>query len=123
MDYMEYRENWFNSPAMTAVLNTVACVISPILFIWAVNTLFPCQISYSFKTWLAGFVLIILVRFHFRGADFLQDRYDEFDEFDDAYFDDMYHMDREERKAKLKAKLITYPGRKNKNEPPEGAQQ
>lgn len=121
MDYMEYRENGFNSTAMT-LLNAVACVISPILLIWAVNTLFSCQILYSFKTWLAGFVLIILIRFHFRGSDISYEHYDEFDDFEDD-FQDPHDPDREERKAKLKANLIAYPGRKNKNDPPEGAKQ
>jgi hypothetical protein len=41
-------------------------LISPILFIWSVNTLFACGTPFTFKTWFAGFGLIALIRYHLK---------------------------------------------------------
>ncbi|MCP4345713.1 MAG: hypothetical protein GY795_09330 [Desulfobacterales bacterium] len=103
-------------------LNVLAYIISPILLIWAVNTLFDCGIQLKFKTWLAGLVLIMLIKFHFRGSGEPHYPYEDYyDEDDDYYDDDEYEdEDPEERKARLKAKLIAYQEHKNKkNSPPE----
>lgn len=123
MDLTALRKTEFNSTALNAVLNIVAHLISPILFIWAVNTLFGCGIAYSFQTWLAGFVIVVLLRFHLRGSENSCEPFEDFD--DDFSVDDFYDdpfMDREERKAKMKANLIAYPNRgTGKNSSPEGS--
>lgn len=33
----------------------------PIFLIWSLNTLFGLSIAFSFKTWLAGFFLILVI--------------------------------------------------------------
>lgn len=48
------------------IFGLVLHIISPLLFIWSVNTLFNAGIPFSFKTWFAGLILIIVVRFHLR---------------------------------------------------------
>jgi len=127
---MNYKEMDFSPTDMAAsFLNVIAYIISPILFIWAVNTLFECGIPMTFKTWLAGFVLIMLLKFHFRNTGGFPDEYDICDEYDededdeddeDEYDDDDYNNygDIEDRKAKLKAKLIAYQDHKDKKTPP-----
>ncbi|QTA86225.1 hypothetical protein [Desulfonema magnum] len=122
---MDFNETEFHiADIIASLLNVIAYLISPILLIWAVNTLFNYGISMSFKTWLAGLVLIMLVRFHLRPAqnssyygeedDYY---YDDDDNDDDDYYDNDYE-DRDERKAKLKAKLIAYQDHKNKKNSP-----
>ncbi len=118
---MDFKETEFDiADIVASLLNVIAYLISPILLIWAVNILFNCGITMSFKTWLAGLVLIMLVRFHLRPAQ--NTSYD--DEEDDYYYDedDYYDEDEDEdpaeRKAKLKAKLIAYQDHKNKKKSP-----
>ncbi len=123
MDFTAFRKTDFNSSAMNKGLNVVAYLISPILFIWAVNTLFDCGIAYSFQTWLAGFVIVVLIRFHLKGSENAYGPYEDFnDDFSvEDFYDDPF-MDREERKAKMKANLIIYPNHHgNKNSPPKGS--
>jgi len=44
------------------VLLVLAVVIfAPLVFIWAINTLFSLQIAYTFINWFAAFVLLTLV--------------------------------------------------------------
>jgi hypothetical protein len=68
------------------LLNAIAFGISPILMIWGINTLFSVGIPMSFKTWLAGLILIMLIRFHIRpsyyGSEYSVDY--EFEEDDDS---------------------------------------
>ncbi len=120
---MSVKEIEFNPEDMViSFLNVLAYIISPILLIWAVNTLFDCGIQLKFKTWLAGLVIIMLIKFHFRGSGEPHYPYEDYyDEDDDYYDDDEYEdEDPEERKARLKAKLIAYQEHKNKkNSPPE----
>jgi hypothetical protein len=52
--------------AKYGIIGIVLHLISPILFIWSINTLFNLGIPFTFKTWLAGLVLIYVVRFHMR---------------------------------------------------------
>ncbi|MDM8525041.1 hypothetical protein QUF80_16850 [Desulfococcaceae bacterium HSG8] len=123
---MEFKETELNVVDMVAsLLNFIAYLISPILFIWSVNTLFDCEIPFSFKTWLAGLVLIMLIRFHLKGQtssyekdydDYYYDDDDEEEEEEDYYDED--DEDSEERKARLKAKLIAYQDHKNKRKSP-----
>jgi len=37
-------------------------VFGPLIAIWSINTLFPIEIEYNYKTWLAAFSLGILAR-------------------------------------------------------------
>jgi len=37
-------------------------VLGPLAGLWALNTLFGLGIAYTWKTWLAAFVLIVLVK-------------------------------------------------------------
>lgn len=102
---------------IASFLNFIAYLISPILFIWAVNTLFECNIPMAFKTWLAGLVLIMLLRFHLRRSESSHEGYydDEFyDEDEDEDDDDYFYEDSKERKARLKARLAAYQNHRNK---------
>ncbi len=117
---MEIKEIEFNmDDVITSVLNVIAYIISPILFIWAVNTLFNCGIPMNFKSWLAGLVLIMLIKFHLRGTDVSCPYNEEYndDEYDDEYNDE-YDDDDDESIEKMKAKLIAYNEHKNKKNPP-----
>lgn len=38
-----------------------AIVLSPLGLVWSLNVLFGLGIAYTFKTWLAAFVLLLLV--------------------------------------------------------------
>jgi len=89
---------------ISSLLNVVAYIISPILLIWAVNTLFICGIPMSFKTWLAGFVLIMLLKFHLRGTGNSYENYDDeyYYEEDDDEDDDEYEYE-EPHKSKKKS--------------------
>jgi len=46
------------------IIGGILHIISPLLLIWSLNTLFNSGIPLSFKTWLAGLLLIYIVRFH-----------------------------------------------------------
>jgi hypothetical protein len=37
-------------------------IISPFILIWCVNTLFGTQIPFAFKTWLSGFLLMLIIK-------------------------------------------------------------
>jgi len=43
------------------LLVLVIAVLSPLGLAWALNTLFGLGIAYTFKTWLAGLVLLVLL--------------------------------------------------------------
>lgn len=44
---------------LVVLLIAGAAVAAPLLFIWALNTLFPAlAIQYTYATWLASFLLI-----------------------------------------------------------------
>lgn len=111
---MEKEIEFSTAEMIASFLNVIAYLISPILLIWSVNTLFNCGIILSFKTWLAGIVLIMLVRFHLRGSGNSYYEDDEYydDEDDDEYYDD---EDPEERKIRLKAKLLACQDKNKKN--------
>ena len=42
------------------VLAILIVILSPLVFIWAINTLFPLVIPYTFTTWCAAFIVICL---------------------------------------------------------------
>lgn len=122
---------------LNTVAYTLAFLISPVLLIWAVNTLFDLKISFTVQNWIAGLVLFILLRFHtgiFRFStngdedcdyDFagLQEDYEEFMMEDrwDPFHPDSPKTDKEPGRKKNKGKLIFYLDHKKKrNSPPEG---
>jgi len=91
------------------ILGILGYVFSPFLFIWSVNTLFLCGIPFSFKTWLAGFVLMMLARYHLKASVKTVEPYYDEDEFDEDEDDDT-----ENTKTDQKGNLIAYPkDRKN----------
>lgn len=46
--------------AVLAVLGgTIIVILSPFAVIWSLNTLFKLAIAYSFKTWLATYILML----------------------------------------------------------------
>jgi len=51
--------NFLKTTAGIALL--VGVILIPWALVWALNTLFPLTIPYTFKTWLAGFVLLVFV--------------------------------------------------------------
>jgi len=69
------------------LIGTIIHLISPLILIWSVNTLFNPGILYSFKTWLAGLLIIYVVRFNIRPErpydPFMFEDEDEEDEEDD----------------------------------------
>lgn len=107
--------------AISMVLTAAAYLISPILFIWSVNTLFNCEIELSFKPWLAGFILILLLRFHLRAGSSGEPYY----EYDDEEITENTENDdddnAEQHRQQLRGKLIPYQDHKNKRKsPPDG---
>jgi hypothetical protein len=121
LDYSNY------SPlgGLGLLLQCLFYLLSPLMLIWSVNTLFNCGIEISFKTWAAGMILIVLCRIHLRGNCRAEEFYDrsEYEEYDDEEFDE--DDDDEEgfakrEKERRKGKLIVYPEKKDpKNVPPE----
>ena len=108
---------------IASLLNVAAYIISPILFIWAVNTLFGTEIAMTFKTWLAGFVIILLIKFHLRFSGRPQVAYDESYDMPEDCEDEFWLGDEEsckdpkdpdDQNNQLKAKLISYRNHKNK---------
>ena len=43
------------------MLFIILAIIGPIALIWALNTLFYLAIPFSFKTWFAGLLLIVII--------------------------------------------------------------
>lgn len=50
------------TPLIFALIVLILIPIAPLLFIWAVNTLFGTGITYTFLHWLAALVLLIIVQ-------------------------------------------------------------
>ena len=112
---------------IAVLLQVVPYIVSPFLFIWAVNTLFGSGIPITFKTWLAVFTIIVLVRYHTRSFDKPQDPYDFYfdeDEGDDFFDEDEDEIspDPEEQRQKLRDNLIVYRSRSEKDTSPDGSQ-
>lgn len=55
-----------NTEMISVLLYLIAYIITPFLIIWAINTLFQTEIPQSFKTWLAGLVMVMVIRFHMK---------------------------------------------------------
>ncbi|HAO21249.1 MAG: hypothetical protein BWK80_20225 [Desulfobacteraceae bacterium IS3] len=107
--------------AISMALTAAAYLISPILFIWSVNTLFNCRIELSFKTWLAGFIMLMLLRFHLRGAGSSGEPYYEYDDEDISETTENDDDDAEQHRQRNRGKLIPYQDHKNKRKlPPDG---
>jgi hypothetical protein len=48
---------------LAALAVVVAVLLSPLLLVWALNTLFPSlAIAYNFSTWLASVILLGLLQ-------------------------------------------------------------
>ena len=46
---------------ITIAIAIIACIFAlPLLFIWALNTLFSLNLAYTFVNWAASFILILL---------------------------------------------------------------
>lgn len=104
-----------NDDIISMLLTGIAYLISPILFIWSVNTLFNCNIAFSFKTWLAGLILVMLLRFHLKGSDNTEIYYESDDEEESDDAEDKDHAD---ALPKHKGKLIPYQEHKDKRKTP-----
>ncbi|MGE0086073.1 MAG: hypothetical protein AB7S75_16820 [Desulfococcaceae bacterium] len=103
------------------ILEILGYVFSPFLFIWSVNTLFQCGIPFSFKTWVAGFVLIMLARYHLKASVKTVEPYDyEFDEDDEEDDDD--DGETENINPERKGKVIAYREKKDRKNPPSDTQ-
>ncbi len=125
---MAYDEIEFTTEELAGLaLNGLAYLISPVLLIWALNTLFGLGIEWGVKSWLAGLVLIVLVRFHTRGPGRFLDPAEEFEE--EEYEDDAFEEEEDEEYEDADAsgnrdgsgKLIAYhEAVRRRNPPPEG---
>ncbi len=112
---METQEADIHTEDIVSMLLTgIAYLISPILLIWSLNTLFDLSIAFGFKTWLAGFILVILLRFHLRGSNSTEIYYESDDEDESADEEDA------EISQKSKGKLIPYQKHRNKKKSPDG---
>ncbi len=104
------------------ILGIMGYVFTPFLFIWSVNTLFHCGIPLTFKTWLAGFVLIMLARFHLKASVRTLEPYYE----DEAYEEEADPGENEEeeaenRKMEEKGNRIAHTEEKIRKKPPSDA--
>lgn len=46
---------------LVLLLAAIFLVLGPIVVIWSLNTLFTLAIPYTFKTWLATFIMIMVL--------------------------------------------------------------
>ncbi len=46
------------------IVVTAVLILVPFVFIWAINTLFGINTPYSLTTWLAAFIVILLLGWH-----------------------------------------------------------
>ena len=46
------------------VVAALVLVLVPFVFIWALNTLFTLKIQYTFLTWFAALVLMLILGWH-----------------------------------------------------------
>lgn len=90
------------------ILGILGYVFTPFLFVWSVNTLFLCDIPFTFKTWLAGFVLIMLARFHLKASVKTLE----------PYYDDEEDEDGENSKPEQKGNVIAHTEEKDRKNPP-----
>lgn len=42
------------------ILILIYFIFGPLLFIWSINTLFNMNILYTFNSWLAGYILLVI---------------------------------------------------------------
>ena len=50
-----------NMIVLLSVIIVIGVIISPLLFIWSLNTLFALQIAYGFFEWLAALIILSAV--------------------------------------------------------------
>lgn len=111
---------------IATLLYTIPYIVSPFMFIWATNTLFGTGIPITLKTWAAGLILIVLLRYFTRKIDRFKDPYDYYfdDDDEDDFFDedeDDFGTDPEEQRQKLKDNLIVYRKHPEKDSSPDGS--
>lgn len=122
---MEIRNNELDRVTVLLIFFYVlSFLISPILLIWALNTLFQTGIAMSLKNWLAGLVLMGIVKFLLKGKERVREMYEDYYRDEDEPEDDPdweYDYDFPEAdKSRRKAKLILYQNpKKNHTSPPE----
>ena len=83
-------------PIFNIVLPLILGIVYPLLFIWAVNTLFSLGIPFTFKNWLASLVLFLVVRFFLNKTHYHTETHDESDEYDEAESDYDYEDEDED---------------------------
>lgn len=75
-----------NHPVLSILLPLILGLVYPLLFIWAVNTLFSLGIPFTFKNWLASLVLFLVVRFFLNKPHYHTETYDDY--YGDASYED-----------------------------------
>ncbi len=58
LDAARMRLTW-----MSLFLRIILHLLSPVILIWCLNTLFGTEIQFALKTWLAAFLLICIAKF------------------------------------------------------------
>ena len=98
-------------------------LISPILLIWSLNTLFRTGIPLTLKNWVAMLVLTGIIKFLLRGKERVREMYEDYyreeeeEEEEDPDWDYGYDFP-ETDKNRRKAKLILYQNPKNTHKSP-----
>ena len=104
---------------LEAVIKLIFAILVPFLLIWSVNTLFSTVIPFTFKTWLAGLILIQIFNFYVRNRDrgvpYHPDDYEDEEDIDDEEDDEEYSDDQGGRSREM---LKVYHGRKGKKNKP-----
>jgi hypothetical protein len=103
-------------PVLILVFSLALYAINSLAFIWSLNALFNTGIPYSFKTWLAGVILFLVIRYTFRVGRSDEHNYQhDFDEEEDDDDEDEQEEEdfedpraRKERLQKLEQELLRY---------------
>jgi len=107
---------------LLASFYVLSFLISPILLIWSLNTLFKTGIALTLKNWLAGLVLMGIIKFLLRGREQVREMDEDYyreeeEEEEDPDWDYGYDFP-ETDKSRRKAKLILYQNPKNTHKSP-----
>lgn len=81
-------------PILSLVLPLILGLVYPLVFIWAVNTLFSLGIPFTFKTWLASLVLFLVIRFFLNKTHYHTETYDDY--YDNEQYEDEEDDEEEE---------------------------
>lgn len=116
------------SEMVLGLVNLLIYLICPVPCIWAVNTLFGTAIPLVFKTWLAGLVLVLMLRLIIKGSPWRVPALGDsvFDEDEESLFWEESMMGefdeevREPRESRRKGKVIFHPACQDERmEPPD----